>query len=39
VEWHPDKHQQDSERAQQEAEMMFKDVGEAYEILSDPQKK
>ena len=39
VKWHPDKHQQAGEEAMQEAERKFKDVGEAYSVLSDPQKK
>ena len=36
VKWHPDKHQQAGEEAMQEAERKFKDVGEAYSVLSDP---
>jgi len=39
VKWHPDKHQQAGEEAMQEAEKKFKDIGEAYSVLSDPQKK
>mmetsp|Transcript_115512 Transcript_115512/g.322939 ORF Transcript_115512/g.322939 Transcript_115512/m.322939 type:complete len:170 (+) Transcript_115512:74-583(+) len=33
--WHPDKHQDRKE----EAEAKFKDIAEAYDVLSDPQKK
>lgn len=36
--WHPDKHSE-SEESKAHAEKMFKDIGEAYSILSDPQKK
>jgi DnaJ family protein C protein 7 len=39
VEWHPDKHNTKSEEEVKEAERMFKDVGEAYAILSDPKKR
>ena len=37
--WHPDKQSGKSEEEQKEAEKMFKDVGEAYGILSDPKKR
>jgi DnaJ family protein C protein 7 len=36
--WHPDKHH-DSETDHSEAEKKFKDIGEAYAILSDRQKR
>ena len=35
LEWHPDKHKDDKE----EAERKFKEINEAYQVLSDPQKK
>ncbi len=35
VEWHPDKHQDNKEAA----EKRFKEINEAYQILSDPQKR
>ena len=37
--WHPDKHSSKPEYEQKEAETIFKDVGEAYSVLSDPKKK
>ena len=36
--WHPDKNQGD-EATKAHAEKMFKDIGEAYAILSDPKKR
>lgn len=35
MQWHPDRHQGDKK----EAEAKFKEINEAYEVLSDPQKK
>ncbi|OGM09849.1 hypothetical protein A2W13_01550 [Candidatus Woesebacteria bacterium RBG_16_36_11] len=35
LEWHPDRHKDDKETA----EKRFKEVNEAYQVLSDPQKK
>lgn len=35
LEWHPDRHQDDKEAA----EKRFKEINEAYQILSNPQKK
>lgn len=35
--WHPDKHK--GEEAKEEAEKKFRDIGEAYEVLSDEEKK
>ncbi|KAH0483420.1 MAG: uncharacterized protein KVP18_004396 [Porospora cf. gigantea A] len=36
MQWHPDKHQDGSKKA---AEMKFKEVSEAYSVLSDPEKR
>jgi len=36
--WHPDKNSE-SEESRKQAEKVFKDVGEAYAVLSDPQKR
>eukprot|EP00274_Cyanoptyche_gloeocystis_P004964 CAMPEP_0196666342 /NCGR_PEP_ID=MMETSP1086-20130531/64443_1 /TAXON_ID=77921 /ORGANISM="Cyanoptyche gloeocystis , Strain SAG4.97" /LENGTH=491 /DNA_ID=CAMNT_0042003521 /DNA_START=40 /DNA_END=1515 /DNA_ORIENTATION=- len=38
LKWHPDKNQESPE-AKETAEKMFKDVAEAYSILSDPAKR
>lgn len=35
LEWHPDRHKDDKEPA----EKRFKEINEAYQVLSDPQKK
>lgn len=35
VEWHPDRHPEDKEMA----EKRFKEINEAYQVLSDPEKK
>jgi len=39
AEWHPDKKGHLDEEAKKNAETMFKRIGEAYEVLTDPQKK
>lgn len=39
AEWHPDKKGHLDEVARKNAESMFKCIGEAYEILTDPHKK
>ncbi|MFS8159965.1 MAG: DnaJ domain-containing protein [Candidatus Roizmanbacteria bacterium] len=38
LKWHPDKNSS-SEETTSEAEKIFKDIGEAYSVLSDPQKR
>lgn len=39
LKWHPDKHVNDSAKEKKEAEEKFKDINEAYSVLSDPNKK
>lgn len=39
VKWHPDKWSQASEAEQKTAEQNFKEIGEAYAVLSDDQKR
>ena len=39
LKWHPDKHQNDDDENKKTADSMFKDIGEAYEILQDSQKR
>ena len=36
LKWHPDKHQSKSPPEKQKAKEMFMKVGEAFEIISDP---
>jgi len=38
LKWHPDKNQE-TEESKKNAEVMFKDFGEAYAVLTDPNKK
>ena len=38
LKWHPDRNQQ-SEEQKQKADKMFKDVNEAYKVLSDPNER
>lgn len=38
-EWHPDKHQAAGEEQRKAAEEKFKEISEAYSVLSDPEKK
>ena len=38
IKWHPDKNNQ-SEEAQKLAEKTFRDINDAYSVLSDPKKK
>jgi len=37
--WHPDLHTKDSEADRQQAEDKFKEINEAYSVLSDPEQK
>ncbi|KAK7196717.1 TPR-repeat-containing chaperone protein DNAJ [Novymonas esmeraldas] len=39
LQWHPDKWAHASEEEKTHAEMQFKEIGEAFGVLSDPQKK
>lgn len=39
LKWHPDRHSSKSDEEKAEAEKQFKQVGEAYECLIDPEKK
>jgi DnaJ family protein C protein 7 len=39
LKYHPDRHTNKSDEEKAEAEAMFKSIGEAYEILSNPEKK
>lgn len=39
IKWHPDKHSSESSEKQAEAAAKFKAIGEAYDVLSDEQKK
>lgn len=39
LKWHPDRHSNSSESGKKEAEQKFKDINEAFEILSDPKKR
>ena len=39
VKWHPDRWSGKSEKEQKEAEAKFKEIAEAYEVLSDPDKR
>jgi len=39
LKWHPDRHANDSEKEKKEAEEKFKEIAEAYGVLSDPEKR
>mmetsp|Transcript_29099 Transcript_29099/g.93856 ORF Transcript_29099/g.93856 Transcript_29099/m.93856 type:complete len:358 (-) Transcript_29099:224-1297(-) len=39
LKWHPDRHASKSDAEQKKAEEQFKEVAEAFDVLSDPQKK
>lgn len=39
LKWHPDKHSHDDEAKQEKAKVKFQEVAEAYEVLTDPQKR
>ena len=39
LKWHPDRHANDSEEKKKEAEEKFKEIAQAYDVLSDPKKK
>lgn len=39
LKYHPDKHASKSEEEKKQAEAMFKSIGEAYEVLSNPEKR
>ena len=39
MQWHPDRHSSGTEAEKDAAEKKFKEIGEAFELLSDPEKK
>jgi len=39
LKYHPDKHKADSEKEKTESDAMFKDINEAYSVLSDKKKR
>lgn len=39
LKWHPDRHTDKGEEEKKQAETTFKTIGEAYEVLSNPEKK
>ena len=39
LKWHPDRHVNDTEEQKKEAEQKFKEIAEAYTVLSDPEQK
>jgi DnaJ family protein C protein 7 len=39
LKWHPDKHTSGTEEQKKQADKMFKDISEAYSVISDPKKR
>ena len=39
LKWHPDRHSRAGEEAKKTAEKNFKEIGDAYELLTDPKRK
>lgn len=39
LKYHPDRQSSKSDEEKEKAGKLFRDIGEAYEVLSDPQKK
>lgn len=39
LKWHPDRHSNDSEADKKNAEEKFKEIAQAYEVLSDPKRR
>ena len=39
MKWHPDRHVNDGEKEKKEAEEKFKEIAEAYDVLSDKEKR
>lgn len=39
LKWHPDRHSSKSDAQKKEAEAKFKEIGDAFEVLTDPQRK
>jgi len=39
LKWHPDRHSGGTEEKKKEAEAKFKEIGDAFELLTDPVKK
>lgn len=39
LKWHPDRHSASNKATQELAEKTFKEIGDAYDLLTDPQRK
>eukprot|EP00606_Chrysophyceae_sp_TOSAG23-5_P000631 GSChrysophyteH2.ASY1.ANO1.1388.1 assembled CDS len=39
LKWHPDRHSSKSDAQKKEAEAKFKEIGDAFEVLTDPKRK